>query len=103
GRNASNCGGDTHHHKSAPDCSEHAHGCFPSSRLPKAGAAAFAQFHPPTGVALPMQDHVSRQSVRRLAGEKLVETFVKRYALSARFHFGSRCSVTEGDSPKVVR
>ena len=37
GGNACHRRGGTQHGKSAPDCSEHAHGCFPQCRLPKPG------------------------------------------------------------------
>src|SRR5215468_3783440 len=45
-RNARHCRGGTHYDKSAPDCSEHAHGCLSSMSAAEARAAAVAHLHP---------------------------------------------------------
>jgi hypothetical protein len=65
--------------------------------------AAFARLSPPTESSFPDKDHAIGYSVGRPASARLVEAPAASYALSADYISGSRCNVTEGSSPKMVR
>src|SRR5215475_7735117 len=78
GRNARHCRGATRQDKSAPDCSEYAHDCFPQMSAAEPWAAVIAHLHPPTVFALADSCRIMFRAIRRAprareAGRSILE------------------------------